>query len=867
MNLIKRFGVLTLVCLFLYSSQLLALIKSPPEKAILPNGLRVIVVEDKSLPLAAAGLVFDVQNIGHADCNSGFSKIYGSLLQNSGFNEKTRYDFNAELEQVGIISEFASSQEGFFMACQGNADQIGKIFEALNRLGFQLKPAADDFGQAKGEALRFLKTSRKFPLSTGLMGRQIYQDLFPHLAPECHGPIDEERLNRVDFSGLEGYINKVFVPNNAVLVVVGDVNASDIFKLSMETFGQYQAAIVETPTPAEPVTSESRKNEVVEFLEVDDTQVMIGFEAPSYSSPDMPATLLWKTALDGINSSWLESVVAKDFPELKDLHATYEPGKKSGLFTISFISREADVNRPVNFILSSLANMFSDPPKGETLRRIIEMQQLKDLEKRETRLERVYDLAVAEIMSSFRISDGLVSAFNRVTPEDMKRVARKMFSTSRYSVRIVYPLKMQKAQDCPVQMKTLDNGARLMVHNFAGSEVVGLSILFGIDTCSTDEKEKRMARVVAEMISSFINDRENRRFSNQLDNIGASVSSAFTGDALVLSARTQKQNLKELASLLREMILFPEYSDRFFKKSKERILNRLDDEKQSIVALHNQKIMQELFPGISSSMNSLDREDIEKLSFKEIQSFYRNWAVGANMCVTVVGNFDPGKVTEILKEAFRDIPPGNATSKSQCPEWVARPLEKTRVEKIAIPASSENASISVSFRMRPFLMINNPEELRTNFGANLVISHVLFSSSNAILAQELKKIEAYRGLVGNYLTNQNYAIFVFTAEVPKEKVEDARAVIEKVVASIPQLNFSKENITAAGLNLRSIFNRMLEKSDVQASVLASFLYNGLKENFLNEILGIYSSVTIEDVKKAAAENFNTYLMLIGEPAK
>ncbi|MEW6711914.1 MAG: insulinase family protein, partial [Candidatus Riflebacteria bacterium] len=234
---------------------------------------------------------------------------------------------------------------------------------------------------------------------------------------------------------------------------------------------------------------------------------------------------------------------------------------------------------------------------------------------------------------------------------------------------------------------------------------------------------------------------------------------------------------------------------------------------------------------------------------------------------TVVGNFDPGKVTETLKEAFRDIPPGNATNKSQCPEWVAKPLEKTKVEKISIPASSENASISVSFRMRPFLMINNPEELRTNFGANLVISHVLFSSSNAILAQELKKIDAYRGLAGNYHTNQNHAIFVFMAEVPKEKVEDARAVIEKVVASIPQLNISKENITAAGLNLRSIFNRMLEKSDVQASVLASFLYNGLKENFLNEILGIYSSVTIEDVKKAAAENFNTYLMLIGEPAK
>lgn len=864
MNNIKRLSLLTL-CLLICAAPLSALIKSPPEKAILPNGLRVIVVEDKSLPLAAVGLMFNIHNLSQENCNSGLSRIYRSLLENSGFSGQTRFDFNADLEKVGIITDFGGSQEAFYVACQGNADQVVRMFETLNRLAFQLEPAAEEFTQAKNEALRFLKTSAKYPLSTGLLGRAIWKDLFPGKGADCHGPIDEEKLNRVDFANLKGFKSSVFVPNNAVMVVVGDVKASDIFKNSMQIFGQHQAAVLETVPAVSEAAPESRKTEEIEFYDIEETQVVIGFEAPSFTSTDMPVARLWKTAFDGVNSSWLETVVAKDFPELKDLHANYIPARETGLFAIGFSSREADVNRPINFILSSLANMFNDPPKGDDLRRLIEMQQLRDLEKRETRLERVYDLGLAELMSSYRIADGLASSYSRITAEELRRVAKNMFSSNRYAIRIAYPLKMQKAEDCPVQMKTLPNGVKIIANNFAGSEIVGLSLLFGIDSCTTDEKARKHARMVAEMVAAFVNDRDNRKFNRRLDNIGASLNAGFTSDYLVLSARTQKQNLGELAKVLRDLIRFPDYSEKFFKKSKEKMLNRVQDEKSSVLHIANRHLLEALYPGQSIYASDISPEEIEKISYKDVQNFYRQWAVGANLYVSVVGNFAPEKALQTLDEAFRDIPAGDALVRSQCPDWTGKPLEKTTVKRIALPSSAENAVIAVAFRMKPFLQIGDKDELREKFGANLVISHVLFSSSNAILAQELKKIEAYRGLIGNYHTTQSYAIFSFMAEVPVEKVEEAKALVEKVIAGIPQMNFSRDNIVAAGLNLRSLFNRMLEKSDNQSTILASFLYNGLKDDFLNEILGIYSAVSIEDVKKSAAQNFGTYFMLIGEP--
>ena len=81
------------------------------------------------------------------------------------------------------------------------------------------------------------------------------------------------------------------------------------------------------------------------------------------------------------------------------------------------------------------------------------------------------------------------------------------------------------------------------------------------------------------------------------------------------------------------------------------------------------------------------------------------------------------------------------------------------------------------------------------------------------------------------------------------------------------MKVSREDIQAAGQKLKSWFNRALERSDAQAATLASFLWNGLQVDFLEEILGVYSQVTVEDVKKSAGSNFKNYLLLIARPEK
>jgi zinc protease len=857
------------VCAFLVVSQsLFALVKSPPEKAILPNGMKIIVVEDNSLPVVAAGLIFNARPFYLANCNSGLGRIYRSIMETADFKNETRFDFNARLEKAGIITEFGGGQDMFYVACNGNNDSLDLILASLRSFGFSLKPSVDNFARAKDEVLRQVKTALKFPLSSGLMERMAWKDLFPRLAIECHSPVDSSQLEKSQFADLESFVNSVFVPNNAVLVVVGDISASTIFTGAMKEFGDLNAAEVNVDSPADIAeTARSRKIENIDFLDIEDTEVLLAFEAPGYNDAEMPAAFLWQAVLHDVNNSWLEYTVRKDFPELKNLFARYIPGREKGIFVIGFSSKEADANRPINFILTSLANLAMDPPKGNELRRVVEMMQLKILEKRETRLERAFELGMSEIMGNFRIAEGLSSAYNRVTPEDLKRLAAKMFSSDRYSIRMFYPISMQRAEENPVKLKVLDNGAKIIVRSIAGCVIIGLSLVFGIDSCSANKDEQKLSRLVAEMICQSINDSDNSRLNRRLDEIGAKLEAHFSNETLVLSARTQKQNLPELLAFLKDVMQKPEFNEKFFVAAKQKILAKIEeDNNDSGVIIYN-SLLDGLFPGLNQNANLLLPSDVESISLSQVENFYKNWAVASNLCVSAVGNFDSAKTLGMIESAFAGIAKGTGLVVSQCPDWAGQPLDKTTVKEISLPAKSEEAYIAVGFRMKQFLKFASPEDLQTSFGANSVLNHLLVSSSNALIAQELKKIDALIRLNGGYTTSQQYSVFSIYAAVPVDKVEEARKAIEGVIARIPDMTISSDDIQASGRKLKSFFNRAMEKSEVQASVLGSFLQKGLKADFLEEIISVYGSITVENVKKGARENFNNYLMIIGKPAK
>jgi predicted Zn-dependent peptidase len=863
---IKSYIVSFLFCALIATASF-ALIKSPPEKAILPNGMRIIAVEDKSLPIVSAGLLFQFQSIGEKFDNSGIGDIAVKLIRDADTEDRSRFEINQHTEKLGLMPQYGSNLPVFFMGCQGPAENLSHIFTLFKDVGFKLKPTKDDFRQAKEHARSRLSTRKAFPLQTGYLEDQLWQDVYGLKGCGAGRFYTQENLSKLEFEDYKTFSRKLFVPNNAVLVVVGNINASDIFRESMKFFGQFKASLKQENKVVSKKEAETNKEKVAkEYLKIKKTQVVIGFEAPSMTSNDFPAAMLWQAALSDINDSWLHFKFGKEFPELSDLTAKYMPLKNNGLFVIRFSSSHPDVDRPIASLLSSLGSLDMSAPKGRELAKLVNIKQLEYLEKREVRLDRAFMLGVSELTKSYKLLDSITNALQRVEADDMKRTARKIFGSNKYSVRIAYPLKYQKPSDKNVAYEELDNGLKIIANNYPGSEIAGISLRFGIDSCSKAKNSKTISRMLSEFFQIHIN--ENEKISSKLDQIGAKLDAKIEDDSLIVIGKTQKKDLPELIRFIKQLIFNKEKKNkdkRDLRKVKERLIKRNNDRKGNIHYILYDEVVKRLFPGLEAISFQLDEEKIQKVTYQEVVNYHKNWAVASNMQCAVVGNFDPEQITKLIADEFKDLPRGNPQELSECPAWLNSPLKKTIEEEVSLPCGIDHATIVVAYRMKTMLNLKNKKDLIEHFGVNSVLAHVLFSSRNSIIARELDKINANLGVGGSFKSGASSAVFNFYASVPLDKVDQAKQVIKNVLASIPDLNVSQNDILSSGKIVKTIFNMVLQKSDYQAATMVQFLGYGLDHNYISELMSVYDQVTIEDVKKGARENFKNYLMLIAKP--
>ena len=843
-----------------------ALVKSPPQKAILPNGMRVIAVEDKSLPIVSAGLLFGYQATDQRFFDSGIGEIAVQLIRNADTESRSRFEINSDMEKAGLMPQFGSKLPVFYMGCQGPAENLLQILGVFKDVGFKLKPTKDDFRNAKGHARSKLNTRKAFPLHTGYLEDQLWKDLYGVNGCGVSKAYTKEKLEKVGFENYQNFASELFVPNNAVLVVVGNVNASSVFRDSMKLFGNFKASVKEHVNIAK--SSEEKFSEKVkkEYLKINKTQVVVGFEAPAMGTSDTPATILWQAALSDINDSWLQFKFGREFPELSDLSAQYTPLRNNGLFVIRFSSSHPDVDRAISSLLAALGSLELASPKGRELKKLVNIKQLEFLEKKEVRLDRAFFLGFSELVKSYKIFDSISTSLQRVEHADMKRVARKIFGSNKYFLRIAYPLKYQKPSNKKVTYRELDNGVKIVVNNYSGSEIAGISFRFGMDACATDSKSKLISRMLSEFIKIHIN--ENEKLSSGLDSIGAKLDAEANGDSLTITGKTQKKDLPELIRFIKKLI-FAQHKKKkdkiAFERAKEKLLKLNEERKGNPEYTLFNEIEKRLFPGLEIFGYHFNEATVKQVTYREISEFYKKWAVGSNIQCAAVGNFSTEEIADLLEKEFKDLPKGNPQVRSECPAWLNKPLDKTVVEQIKVPAGLDHATIVVAYRMKNLTNLKNDKELRENFGVNSVLAHVLFSSQNSLIARELNKIDANLGVGGNVLSDERYSVFVIFAHVPFNKLDQSKKVIENVLASIPDLKISNADIQSSGKVLKTMFNMALQKSYSQAATMVQFLGAGLDHNYLPELLSVYDRVTIDDVKKGASQNFKNYLMLIAKP--
>ena len=366
----KKYIYSVLLCLPFFSmAQTLDRTKSPapgkapliqvasPVKFTLANGLQVFVVKNTKLPKVTATLALDVDGFKEGD-KAGLASMSGQLLQR-GTTTKSKAELDEAVEFLGG-SMSTSSQYATVSSLKNN---FPKLMELMSEVILRPALSSDELEKVRKQTISGIESSKDDAdaISNNVMKKLVYG------ANHAFGEITTiKTVNAVKVEDVKNFIKTYWIPNNAYLIFVGDIDPANAKALAEKNFGTWAKGTFTQPVyekPAIPAT----------------TYVAIIDRPASVQSVVTIATTvnLTKGSPNDIPSNVMNNILGggfsgRLFANLREKHAfTYgayssiSPSKQIGMFSAEASVRNEKTDSAIQEILNEL-NIIRNTKVGDT---------------------------------------------------------------------------------------------------------------------------------------------------------------------------------------------------------------------------------------------------------------------------------------------------------------------------------------------------------------------------------------------------------------------------------------------------------------------------------------------------------------------
>jgi predicted Zn-dependent peptidase len=214
-----------------------------PQTFVLPNGLKVMVVENHKLPKVTYNLTLD--NAPFAEGNKkGVDELTSGLIGN-GSKKITKDLFNEEIDFFGANVNF-SSQGAFASSLSKYAN---RILELMADGSLNPNFTQEEFDKEKAKMLEGLKAEEK---SVPSIANRVTDALAFGKTHPSGEFVTEETLKNVTLADVQTNYQNYFVPENAYLVIIGDVKYNKIKPVVEKLFGSWEKRSTPKLTYPEP---------------------------------------------------------------------------------------------------------------------------------------------------------------------------------------------------------------------------------------------------------------------------------------------------------------------------------------------------------------------------------------------------------------------------------------------------------------------------------------------------------------------------------------------------------------------------------------------------------------------------------------
>ena len=297
----------------------------------LNNGLTVIVNEDHKAPIAAVSVWYNVGSKDEPKGKTGFAHLFEHLMFNG--TENLPGDFDTYLANIGATDSNGSTwfdRTNYFETVPAGALERALFLES-DRMGHLLGAVTQGvLDNQRGVVQNEKRQGDSRP--GGLVQYEVYGTLFPATHPYHHSTIGSmEDLDRASLADVKQWFRDKYGPNNAVLVISGDVNPVQVRQLVNKYFGDIargpvnNPALANVPSLAAPKTIEMKDHVAV-------TSITHYWAVPGMLDARLPALDVGAAILGGLASSRLDDELVRKEKIAVSVSASLSAFQRIGVF-------------------------------------------------------------------------------------------------------------------------------------------------------------------------------------------------------------------------------------------------------------------------------------------------------------------------------------------------------------------------------------------------------------------------------------------------------------------------------------------------------------------------------------------------------
>jgi zinc protease len=422
--------------------------QTPPQaqEFVLKNGMKIIVKEDHRAPTAAQMIWYKVGSIDEVNGTTGVAHALEHMMFKGTRNLKTG-EFSRRVAALGGRENAFTSRDytAYFQQIEKTRLEAVMALEAERMANLRFD--RDEFAKE----IRVVMEERRWRTDDQPFGMlSEAQNAAAFVAHPYHHPVVGwmDDLQHMTVDDVKGWYDRWYAPNNATMVVTGDVDALQVRRLAEKYFGAIPAKRLPQPKPqSEPRQNGERR--VVVRAPAENPYVTLAFKAPTLKDVEQDADPyaldILAAVLDGYDNARLNATLVRTAKIANDVGAGYDNVSRGpSVFVLEGTPAAGVTTAQLEAALrAEVAKIASDGISEEELQRVKTQLIASQIYKRDSIFGQAMEIGVLEMSGiSYKNIDRMQEKLRAVSAQQVQAVARKYFGDDQLTVATLVPLPL-----------------------------------------------------------------------------------------------------------------------------------------------------------------------------------------------------------------------------------------------------------------------------------------------------------------------------------------------------------------------------------------------------------------------------------------